>query len=97
MTNRTASDQGDVVSATQERVAADSDRRDAPLDLGPARSRAAGHKLVDRVADLLASMSERPVCPHTSPSAIRAHLGDGRLPETGSDPVALLDETTSML
>ena len=85
------------MSATQERGTAGSDQRDAPIDLDAAQFRAAGHKLVDRVADLLASMSERPVCPHTSPSAIRAHLGDGRLPETGSDPVALLDETTSML
>ena len=44
-----------------------------------------------------ASMSDRPVTPHTTPSAIRARLGDGRLPEHGSDPAALLDEATSIL
>src|SRR4029079_11085114 len=50
-----------------------------------------------RVADLLASLAERPVAPHTTPSAIRARLGDGRLPESGADPAALLDEATSIL
>jgi aromatic-L-amino-acid/L-tryptophan decarboxylase len=85
------------VSATQDRVAAASDRRDAPLEIDPAVFRAAGHALVDRVADLLSSIAERPVTPHTTPSAIRARLGDGRLPETGSDPAGLLDQATSIL
>jgi len=85
------------VSATQERVAATSEKRQAPADIDSAQFRAAGHALVDRIADLLASLSERPVAPHTTPSAIRARLGDGRLPEQGSDPVALLDEVTSIL
>ena len=65
--------------------------------MDPASFRAAGHALVDRVADLLDSLAERPVAPHTTPSAIRARLGDGRLPEAGSDPVALLDQATSLL
>jgi glutamate/tyrosine decarboxylase-like PLP-dependent enzyme len=85
------------VSATQERVDVVNDRRDAPLDMDPAQFRAAGHELVDRVADLLGSLSERPVSPHTTPSAIRARLGDGRLPESGSDPLRLLSEATSIL
>jgi len=89
--------QGDNVSAIQERVAGAGERRDAPLEIDSARFRAAGHALVDRVADLLASLRERPVAPHTTPSAIRARLGDGRLPEEGSDPGALLDEATSLL
>jgi aromatic-L-amino-acid/L-tryptophan decarboxylase len=79
------------VSVTQERVAAVSDRRDAPLEMDPAAFRAAGHALVDRVADLLASIGERPVAPNTTPSAIRARLGDPRLPESGRDPATLLD------
>jgi glutamate/tyrosine decarboxylase-like PLP-dependent enzyme len=78
-------------------VAAGSDRRDVPLELDPAVFRAVGHALVDRVADLLASIAERPVAPHTTPSAIRARLGDGRLPENGGDAAALLDEATSIL
>ena len=85
------------MSATQERVAVTSDRRDAPLEIDAAQFRAAGHALVDRVADLLATIGERPVAPHTTPSAIRARLGDGRLPESGRDPGVLLDEATSIL
>jgi aromatic-L-amino-acid/L-tryptophan decarboxylase len=85
------------VSVTQERVAAVSDRRDAPLEMDPAAFRAAGHALVDRVADLLASIGERPVAPNTTPSAIRARLGDPRLPESGRDPATLLDEAASLL
>jgi glutamate/tyrosine decarboxylase-like PLP-dependent enzyme len=65
--------------------------------MDPAAFRAAGHALVDRVADLLASIGERPVAPNTTPSAIRARLGDARLPESGRDPTTLLDEATSLL
>jgi glutamate/tyrosine decarboxylase-like PLP-dependent enzyme len=85
------------VSATQDRVVAGKDDRDAPVNMDAAIFRAAGHALVDRVADLLASIDERPVAPHTTPAAIRARLGDGRLPETGSDPLALLDDATSLV
>ena len=85
------------MSATQDRVAVVSDRRAVPLDIDAASFRAAGHALVDRVADLLASIGDRPVAPHTTPAAIRARLGDGRLPETGSDPQSVLDEATSIL
>jgi len=85
------------VSATREQVPVSSQTRDAPAEIDSAQFRAAGHALVDRIADLLASMSNRPVTPHTTPSAIRARLGDGRLPEQGSDPVALLEEATSIL
>jgi aromatic-L-amino-acid decarboxylase len=85
------------VSATQEDVAAMSGRRDAPLEMDAAQFRTVGHALIDRVADLLASISERPVAPHTTPSAIRARLGDGRLPETGGDAGTLLNEAASVL
>jgi aromatic-L-amino-acid/L-tryptophan decarboxylase len=85
------------VSATQEHVAAASQRRDASLEMDPAQFRAAGHALVDRVADLLASLSERPVAPHTTPRAIRSLLGDGHLPQSGGDAGTLLDEAASVL
>ena len=85
------------MSATQERTAVTSERRDAPLEIDAAHFRAAGHALVDRVADLLATIGERPVAPHTTPSAIRARLGDGRLPDSGRDPGELLEEAASIL
>ena len=85
------------MSTTQDHVAAVSDRRDASLEMDPAQFRAAGHALVDRIAALLASLSDRPVAPHATPSAIRALLGDGRLPETGDDPAKLLNDAASVL
>jgi len=85
------------VSTTQDHVAAVSDRRDASLEMDPSQFRAAGHALVDRIAALLASLSDRPVAPHTTPSAIRALLGDSRLPETGDDPAKLLNDGASVL
>ena len=85
------------MSTTQDHVAAVSDRRDASLEMDPSQFRAAGHALVDRIAALLASLSDRPVAPHTTPSAIRALLGDGRLPETGDDPAKLLNDAASVL
>jgi glutamate/tyrosine decarboxylase-like PLP-dependent enzyme len=85
------------VTATQERVAAHSERRANPLDIDPAQFRAAGHALVDRVADLLATIGDRPVAPNVTPKELRARLGDARLPEAGDDPVALLDQATSLL
>jgi glutamate/tyrosine decarboxylase-like PLP-dependent enzyme len=66
--------------------------RDAPLDIAPDRFRAIGHQLVDRIADLLASIPERPVTRDESPSIIREALGlNGGLPEEGDDPAAILD------
>ena len=85
------------MSTTQDHVAAVSDRRDASLEMDPSQFRAAGHALVDRIAALLASLSDRPVAPHTTPSAIRALLGDSRLPETGDDPAKLLNDAASVL
>ena len=85
------------MSAIQERLAGTNERRQAPAEIDSAQFRAAGHALVDRLADLFASLPERPVAPGTTPSAIRARLGDGRLPEEGGDPGALLEEATSIL
>lgn len=85
------------MSATDDCATGVESRRHAPLEMDPEHFRAAGHALVDRVADLLASLPERPVAPHTTPSAIRARLGDGRIPESGEDAATLLDQTASLL
>ena len=85
------------MSTTQDRVAAPADRRNGSVDIDAASFRAAGHALVDRIAELLTTLGDRPVAPHTTPAAIRARLGDGRLPEKSSDPVALLERATSIL
>jgi aromatic-L-amino-acid/L-tryptophan decarboxylase len=72
--------------------------REVPLAMDAAAFRAAGHALVDQLAELLASMPSRPVTPGESPSAVRTALGlDGPLPEHGSAPGPLLEEAARLL
>lgn len=69
----------------------------APIDLEPEQFRALGHGLVDRVADFLASLPERPVAPGERPDEVRAVLGGGPLPEEGTAAAELLEEASSLL
>jgi glutamate/tyrosine decarboxylase-like PLP-dependent enzyme len=73
-------------------------QRVAPLDMRPDDFRALGHHLIDRLADFLASLPERPVTPGESPSAVREALGAARpLPQHGTDPARLLEATADLL
>ena len=56
-----------------------------------------GHKLVDDVAELLATLRDRQVAPGVEPADIRAALPRGGMPERGADPESLLRETTRLL
>jgi aromatic-L-amino-acid decarboxylase len=54
-----------------------------------------GHDLIDRIAALYDSLSERPVTPGESPSDVRGALGlDASLPEVGCAPGPLLERVT---
>jgi aromatic-L-amino-acid/L-tryptophan decarboxylase len=78
-------------------VADDSDR-DAALAMDAATFRAVGHQLVDQLAELLASVPERPVTRDESPSAVRDALGlSGPLPESGMEAGPLLERTAQLL
>jgi glutamate/tyrosine decarboxylase-like PLP-dependent enzyme len=60
--------------------------------------RTVGHRLVDQLADALASVPDGPVTRDQAPSAVRAALGlTGPLPETGTQPGALLEQTARLL
>ena len=73
-------------------------KRTAPLAMDSSAFRSAGHRLIDHLADLLASIPNRKVTPGESPSTVRAALKlDGRLPEEGAEPAALLEETAKLL
>jgi glutamate/tyrosine decarboxylase-like PLP-dependent enzyme len=75
-------------------------RRQAPLEMSPEEFRRLGHRLVDRVAEHLATVRDRPITRDTTPASLRALLpggGTGALPERGSDPATLLDETAELL
>ena len=74
------------------------DSRQTPLDLDPESFARAGHRMVDRIADLLRTLRQRPVAPGESPEEIRALLDASRpLPEHGADAEALLDHATELL
>ncbi len=84
--------------AKQQAVSAPELRhRAAPLEMSPQDFRAAGHRLVDQVADFLASLGKRPVSPGESPRAVRQVLGDAPLPERGTPPERLLEEAADLL
>ena len=73
-------------------------RRVAPLAMDAATFREAGHRLVDRLAELMESIPRRPVTRGETPAAVREALGlGGPLPEQGEDPVALLERTAGLL
>ena len=72
--------------------------RAAPLEMTGAAFRAAGHGLVDQIADWLERLPDGPVVHDESPADVRHALtADRGLPESGTDPRALLDEAADLL
>ncbi len=72
--------------------------RQAPVSMDAATFRRVGHALVDQVAGFLESLPERPVTRDESPSAVRAALDlNGPLPEAGTPPAPLLEQTAALL
>ncbi len=72
--------------------------RSAPLDMSPGEFRRVGHQVVDRIAELLESLPDRPVTPAETPNTIREVLNASRgLPEHGTEVGPLLEATTKLL
>ncbi|MGE3840143.1 MAG: aspartate aminotransferase family protein [Vicinamibacterales bacterium] len=72
--------------------------RHAPLAFDAETFKVLGHRLVDQIAERLAAVAAGPVTPSESPSHVREALGlNGRLPEDGTEPKALLEHTVDAL
>jgi glutamate/tyrosine decarboxylase-like PLP-dependent enzyme len=72
--------------------------RSAPLDMSADAFRAAGHDLVNRIADWLDVMPDGPVTRDDTPGAIRAAIGASRgVPEGGTDAGRLLESAAQLL
>jgi glutamate/tyrosine decarboxylase-like PLP-dependent enzyme len=72
--------------------------RSAPLAMDAATFRALGHRLVDQLAEFLASLPRRAVTHDASPSAVRHALDlTGPLPESGMEAGPLLERTAGLL
>ena len=73
-------------------------QRSAPLDMSADAFRAAGHDLVNRIADWLDAMPEGPVTHDEAPSAIRALIDANRgVPQNGIDARPLLESAAQLL
>ena len=68
----------------------------APIELQREEFRALGHELVDRIAELFASLDDRPVTVNQEPADIKLLLPQS-LPVEGTDARALLNETVQLL
>ncbi|MCH7572974.1 MAG: aspartate aminotransferase family protein, partial [Planctomycetes bacterium] len=71
--------------------------RNAPIDMTPDVFREAGHRLVDDIAEFMASTPKRPVNYDESPSQIRALLPEGPIPNKGTAPDELMREVAPLL
>ena len=71
--------------------------RDAPLEIHGEEFRKLGHQLVDKIAEFLEGLPQRPVTTAEPPQDLRQLLGPDTLPERGSPANDLLDKTADLL
>jgi aromatic-L-amino-acid decarboxylase len=71
--------------------------RIAPLEMSPSEFRKAGRQLVERIAEFLCTIPNRPVTSNEPPNVIRGALGKGSLPEEGAEAKDLLEEAATLL
>ncbi len=71
--------------------------RENPIDIHREIFQKAGYELIDKIADFLSKISERPVTPGESPRQVNELLGTSHLPENGMPLDVLLSEATELL
>lgn len=72
--------------------------RQAPIDISPDQFRSAGHNMIDRIADILATLRERKVTAGRSVGEIQDLIdASSGMPQEGYDFDQLLAQTTELL
>jgi aromatic-L-amino-acid decarboxylase len=71
--------------------------RVTPLEMAPDDFRRVGHDLVDRIADFLGTLRDRPLTAGETPAEIRNLMGRASLPIAGTAAAALLPDTARLL
>src|SRR4026207_330846 len=75
------------VSMETDQSVQDLRNRKAPIEIAPEEFRRLGYQLVDRIADFLSSLPQRPVTPGESASEVRQALGsENKLPHRQPNP-----------
>jgi glutamate/tyrosine decarboxylase-like PLP-dependent enzyme len=78
-------------------MSSDLRNRRAPLEIRGEEFRKLGHQLVDEIAEFLDGLPRRPVTRGEPPHEIRKLLGSDSLPQSGSPPEELLEQTAKLL
>ena len=75
-----------------------SDHRSVPIEIQPEHFRRMGYRMVDRIAELLATIKDRPVTSSHGPEKIKEIVASGSpLPDQGTSPDQLLERAADML
>ena len=72
-------------------------KRRSLLDMDPEEFRAAGHRLVDQIADFYHALPQAKLTPGESPAEVRAALGNRLLPEIGEPTEATVNTAWQLL
>ena len=71
--------------------------RNSPVEMKPEEFRKVGYKVVDKIADFLESLSDKPVSPGKTVAEIKQILGNNTLPLHGTPAEKILEEAADLL
>jgi aromatic-L-amino-acid/L-tryptophan decarboxylase len=72
-------------------------KRSCPIEMNRDEFKRAGYQLVDKIAEFLSTIGERPVTTGESPGQLQQIIGNASLPETGSSADEILSRSADLL